>query len=47
MHLVGGLQFTGCLSVIAMKWGVSNNDSPTVADHTYQYLFSNGGIRKT
>jgi CHAT domain-containing protein len=42
MHLAGGLQFAGCLSVIATMWGISDKDSPAVVDHTYQYLFRNG-----
>ena len=42
MHLAGGLQFTGFLSVIATMWGVSNQDTLIVADHAYRYLFRNG-----
>jgi CHAT domain-containing protein len=42
MHLAGALQFTGFLSVIATMWGISDEDSPIVAGHTYQYLFRNG-----
>lgn len=42
MHLAGGLQFAGFLSVIATMWGVSDQDTLIVADHTYRYLFRNG-----
>jgi CHAT domain-containing protein len=42
MHLAGGLQFAGFPSVIATMWGISDEDSPIVADHTYQYLLRNG-----
>ncbi|KIM75678.1 hypothetical protein PILCRDRAFT_13333 [Piloderma croceum F 1598] len=42
MHLAAGLQFAGFPSVIATMWGICDNDAPTVADHTYQYLFRNG-----
>jgi CHAT domain-containing protein len=42
MHLAGGLQFSGFPSVIATMWGISDNDAPIVASHTYEYLFRNG-----
>jgi hypothetical protein len=42
MHLAGGLQFAGFPSVIATMWGISDIDAPTVASHTYEYLFRNG-----
>jgi CHAT domain-containing protein len=42
MHLAGGLQFAGFLSVIATMWGIRDEDAPIVARHTYEYLFCNG-----
>jgi CHAT domain-containing protein len=42
MHLAGGLQFAGFPSVIATMWGISDDDAPIVAGHTYEYLFRNG-----
>ncbi|KIM86651.1 hypothetical protein PILCRDRAFT_310965 [Piloderma croceum F 1598] len=42
LHLAGGLQFAGFPSVIATMWGISNDDAPIVASHTYEYLFRIG-----
>jgi TPR repeat protein len=42
MHLAAGLQFAGFHSVIATMWGISDDDAPKVAHHTYEYLFRNG-----
>jgi len=42
MHLAAGLQFAGFPNVIATMWGISDEDAPKVAEHTYRYLFRNG-----
>jgi CHAT domain-containing protein len=42
MYLAAGLQFAGFPAVIATMWGISDEDAPRVADHTYRYLFCNG-----
>jgi tetratricopeptide (TPR) repeat protein len=42
MHLAAGVQFAGFPSVIATMWSIRDDDAPTVANHTYQYLFRNG-----
>jgi hypothetical protein len=42
MYLAAGLQFAGFPTVIATMWGISDEDAPRVADHTYRYLFCNG-----
>jgi CHAT domain-containing protein len=42
MHLAAGIQFAGFPSVIATMWSICDDDSPTVAEHTYKYLFRNG-----
>jgi len=42
MHLAAGLQFAGFSSVIATMWSICEKDAPTVAEHTYKYLFHNG-----
>ena len=42
IHLAGGLQFSGFLSVIATMWSIRDDDASKVADHTYQNLFRNG-----
>src|SRR6202044_1856371 len=42
MHLAAGLQFAGFPSVIATMWSICEKDAPTVAEHTYKYLFRNG-----
>jgi CHAT domain-containing protein len=42
MHLAGGLEFAGFPSVIATMWGLTDQDAPIVAGHTYEYLFRNG-----
>ena len=42
IHLAGGLQFSGFLSVIATMWSIRDDDASKVADHTYRSLFRNG-----
>jgi|ERR1700729_2742205 hypothetical protein len=44
MDLAAGLQFAGFPSVIATMRGISDEDTPKVADHAYQYLFHNGMV---
>ena len=42
MDLAAGLQFAGFPTVIATMRSICDDDAPTVAEHTYKYLFRNG-----